>query len=178
MITEIGIVAGEIWQFLEKKERVMLEELFKKIDKSKELILMSLGWLAREGHVILERRKNTYDVRLRRKKKGIVLVVVIGALVVICLLALIVIELATQRAGLSSQRVKKLKAQFALQAGIIDAFERLRKGEITSSTTYNLGTINGFNVEVVVKTKGDVTSPHPCPPTAPSDYCVFVTASR
>ncbi|OQX84669.1 MAG: hypothetical protein B6D55_08645 [Candidatus Omnitrophica bacterium 4484_70.2] len=113
MITEIGIVAGEIWQFLEKKERVMLEELlmleelFKKIDKSKELILMSLGWLAREGHVILERRKNTYDVRLRRKKKGIVLVVVIGALVVICLLALIVIELATQRAECRSSSENK-----------------------------------------------------------------------
>ncbi len=179
MITEIGIVAGEIWQFLEKKEKVMLEELFKKIDKSKELVLMSLGWLAREGHVILEKKKDTYDVRLRKKKKGVVLVVVMGALVVMCLLALIAIELATQRAGLSGQRLKAIKAQFALQAGVVDAFKRLKNGEITSFPhTYNLGTINGFDVEVTVKTKGDTSSPHPCPSTAPSDYCIFVTAYR
>jgi len=179
MITEIGIVAGEIWQFLEKKERVMLEELFKKIDKSKELILMSLGWLAREGHVILEKKEDTYDVRLRKKKKGIVLVVVMGALVVMCLLALIAIKLATQRVELSDQRVKALKAQFALQAGVVDAVEKLRKGNLPTlgnPLEYSLDSeINGFSVGITVKVKGEDSS---CPSTAPSDYCIFVTVIR
>jgi len=178
MITEIGIVAGEIWQFLEKKERVMLEELFKKIDKSKELVLMSLGWLAREGHVILEKKEDTYDVRLRKKKKGVVLVVVMGALVVMCLLALIAIEIATQRAGLSGQRLKAIKAQFALQAGIVRAFEELKNGNfptLGNPLEVSIDEINGFSVDITVKVKGEDSS---CPSTAPSDYCIFVTAYR
>ena len=178
MITEIGIVAGEIWRFLEEKEKVVLEELFKKIDKPKELILMSLGWLAREGHVILEKEENTYNVRLRKKKKGIVLITVMGALVVMCLLALISIELTMQRATVSNQKLKRLKAQLALQAGVVDAFEKLRKGGLSFPHAYSLGTINGFDVDVVIKTKGDTSSPYPCPSNAPSDYCVFVTVYR
>ncbi len=177
MITEIGIVAGEIWRFLEEKEKVVLEELFEKIDRPKEVTLMSLGWLAREGHVILEKKEDTYNVRLRKKKKGIVLVVVMGALVVICLLALIAIKLATQRARLSGQRLRTLKAQFALQAGVVDAFEKLRKGSITSSTQYNLGTINGFDVKVAIVENGKTLFSYSCL-NAPSDYCIFVTAIR
>ncbi len=55
MITEIGIVAGEIWHYLDQHGEVTLSELSKGIDKSRENILMSLGWLAREGHVLLQR---------------------------------------------------------------------------------------------------------------------------
>lgn len=180
MITEIGIVAGEIWQFLEKEQKVLLEELFEKIDRPKELILMSLGWLAREGHVILKKEKDTYSMRLRKRKKGVILIIVMGALVVMSLLALISIRVVLQRVGGPSQKIRSLRAQFALQAGVVDAFERLRKGNIISvPTVYNLGKkINGFDVEVVIKRRGDTSTPHPCPSTAPSDYCIFVTASR
>lgn len=53
MITEIGITAGDIWHYLDKHQTATLATLVKGIGKPKELILMSLGWLAREGHVIL-----------------------------------------------------------------------------------------------------------------------------
>ena len=65
MITEIGIVAGEIWHYLDKHQEVHLSELISNIDKSRDLILMSVGWLAREGHVILKGKKD-YLVSLRR----------------------------------------------------------------------------------------------------------------
>lgn len=65
MITEIGIVAGEIWHFLDKKKVVELEQLFGGIDKADEIILMSLGWLAREGHVIIKHDQNSYRISLR-----------------------------------------------------------------------------------------------------------------
>jgi len=66
MITQIGIVAGEIWHYLDKHERVaMLSALVKDIDKEKDLILMSLGWLAREGHVLLEKDGSAYKITLR-----------------------------------------------------------------------------------------------------------------
>ena len=67
MITEIGIVAGEIWHFLDKGGEVELKKLVSGIDKPRDAILMSLGWLAREGHVILHEVENDYKVCLRKE---------------------------------------------------------------------------------------------------------------
>jgi len=66
MITEIGIVAGDIWHFLDEHGEAMLSELIKGIDKSRDNVLMSLGWLAREGHVILQQVEGDYKVSLRK----------------------------------------------------------------------------------------------------------------
>jgi biotin operon repressor len=66
MITEIGIVAGDIWHYLDTHGEVSLSQLAKAIDKSRDNVLMSLGWLAREGHVILRQEQNDYKVALRR----------------------------------------------------------------------------------------------------------------
>jgi len=66
MITEIGIVAGEIWHFLDQHGEVSLSTLVNGIDKPRDTILMSLGWLAREGHVVLQELKGDYRVNLRR----------------------------------------------------------------------------------------------------------------
>lgn len=66
MITEIGIVAGEIWHFLDQRREATLSELVKGIDKSRDNVLMSLGWLAREGHVLLRQAGNDYSISLRK----------------------------------------------------------------------------------------------------------------
>lgn len=67
MITEIGIVAGDIWHFLDQNGEVALSMLVKGIDKPKDNVLMSLGWLAREGHVILQQvDKAEYRISLRK----------------------------------------------------------------------------------------------------------------
>jgi hypothetical protein len=68
MITEIGIVAGEIWHFLDKHGEVTFSQLADGIEKPKNLILMSLGWLAREGHVLVrfELENNDYIINLRK----------------------------------------------------------------------------------------------------------------
>ncbi len=66
MITEIGIVAGEIWHYLDEHGPSQLYKMTSKINKPKNIILMSLGWLAREGHVILEGEEN-YKITLRKK---------------------------------------------------------------------------------------------------------------
>ena len=66
MITEIGIVAGEIWHFLDQHGEVMLAALVRGIDKPRDNVLMSLGWLAREGHVILEQSQGDYKISLRK----------------------------------------------------------------------------------------------------------------
>lgn len=66
MITEIGIVAGDIWHFLDEHGEVMLSVLVKGIDKPRDNVLMSLGWLAREGHVILQQVDSDYKISLRK----------------------------------------------------------------------------------------------------------------
>jgi len=66
MIIEIGIVAGEIWHFLDEHGEVNFLDLVKGIDKPRDTILMSLGWLAREGHIILRQEASDYKVSLRR----------------------------------------------------------------------------------------------------------------
>jgi hypothetical protein len=65
MITEIGIVAGDIWHYLDQHKKCLLSELVKGIDKDRNVVLMSLGWLAREGHVILEQEGQDYRITLR-----------------------------------------------------------------------------------------------------------------
>ena len=65
MITEIGIVAGDIWHYLDERRSCTLSQLMKAIDKKQDLVLMSIGWLAREGHVILESEGSDYKITLR-----------------------------------------------------------------------------------------------------------------
>ncbi|MGD0337066.1 MAG: winged helix-turn-helix domain-containing protein [Candidatus Omnitrophota bacterium] len=67
MITEIGIVAGEIWHYLDQHGEVNLAALVKGIERSRDNVLMSLGWLAREGHVLLQQTTpNEYKISLRK----------------------------------------------------------------------------------------------------------------
>ncbi len=66
MITEIGIVAGEIWHYLDKHGEVPFSQLVSGINQSKDLALMSVGWLAREGHVIVKKDGKDYKVWLRK----------------------------------------------------------------------------------------------------------------
>jgi hypothetical protein len=69
MITEIGISAGDIWHVLDKKSPIDLKDLLKQIDAPRDLILMGLGWLAREGHVYLIPDKDVeYKIALNRPK--------------------------------------------------------------------------------------------------------------
>ncbi|MEK6727650.1 MAG: winged helix-turn-helix domain-containing protein [Candidatus Omnitrophota bacterium] len=66
MITEIGIVAGDIWHFLDQRGEVTLSALVEGIDKPRDYVLMSLGWLAREGHVLLQQTGEDYRISLRK----------------------------------------------------------------------------------------------------------------
>lgn len=65
MITKIGIVAGEIWHYLDTHGKVMLSKLHTSLERDETLVLMSVGWLAREGHVVLEKDSRDYAVSLR-----------------------------------------------------------------------------------------------------------------
>jgi hypothetical protein len=68
MITKLGIIAGEIWHYLDGHQQTSLTDLVSELDKPRDTILMSLGWLAREGHVILDKQEGgNYKVELRKQ---------------------------------------------------------------------------------------------------------------
>jgi len=67
MITELGIIAGDIWHYLDQHGESTLSALVEHLDKPRDRILMSLGWLAREGHVILREEGSNYYVSFLRK---------------------------------------------------------------------------------------------------------------
>lgn len=66
MITEIGITAGDIWHYLDEHGKSSLSQVMREIDTDKEQMLMAIGWLAREGHVIVDRSGRDYQISLRR----------------------------------------------------------------------------------------------------------------
>lgn len=68
MITEIGFAAGDIWKLLDQKERLELSDVMKQIPHRKELALMALGWLCREGHVLVTQQGSKIFLELRSKK--------------------------------------------------------------------------------------------------------------
>lgn len=67
MITELGIIAGDIWHYLDQHGESTLSGLVEHCDKPRDAILMSLGWLAREGHVTLRAEGQDYHVSFLRK---------------------------------------------------------------------------------------------------------------
>jgi hypothetical protein len=66
MITEIGIVAGEIWHHLDEHGESLFSNILSGIERPRELALMSLGWLAREGHVVVRQEASDFRVALRK----------------------------------------------------------------------------------------------------------------
>ena len=66
MIMELGIVAGEIWHYLDKHGEVVFSEMVAGIKQPRDLALMSVGWLAREGHVVVREEGKDYRVSLRK----------------------------------------------------------------------------------------------------------------
>jgi hypothetical protein len=70
MITKIGITAGEIWEYLDNHGKSStLEGMISGLGKDRDHILMSIGWLAREGHIILEGDGSSYTVTLSPDEK-------------------------------------------------------------------------------------------------------------
>jgi hypothetical protein len=68
MITQIGLVAGAIWNYLDNHGGSSgMEDITQGIQKERDIVLMSVGWLAREGYVIIEGDAPAYKLRLTRQ---------------------------------------------------------------------------------------------------------------
>jgi len=166
MITQIGIVAGEIWHYLDKKGSAKIDEVVKFLPYDKEVVLMSIGWLAREGHIVLTRDKKSLTAFLRHKKgrdktgkkKGLALMTVLIIIFIITGLAAVVLYLMGNQAIIAEHKIKRSKAMYAARAGMISAMECLRRDNCPGCSpiashlpcTYTLNNINGYDVNVKI----------------------------
>lgn len=57
MLDNIGIIAGEIWRYLEKNEEASVGKLTQGLKQTDRMILLGLGWLAREDKLKIEKRQ-------------------------------------------------------------------------------------------------------------------------
>jgi tripartite motif-containing protein 71 len=62
---EIGQTAGRIWHTLDEEGQLRLATLQKQLGVSQALVLLALGWLAREDKVHIETYGRTFRVRLK-----------------------------------------------------------------------------------------------------------------
>jgi len=63
MITLIGITAGKIWEALERSGESSVQTIIKETGESRDIVLMAVGWLAREGYVLLEEIPDGYKIK-------------------------------------------------------------------------------------------------------------------
>ncbi len=65
MLDNIGSVAGAIWHYLEKNDEATTTKLTRELGESERTVLMGIGWLAREGKLDFEKRKQGTYITLK-----------------------------------------------------------------------------------------------------------------
>jgi hypothetical protein len=65
MEAEIGAAAGTIWQYLDIHGETTLSRLKQGAKLPEQIVLMGVGWLAREGKLRLVKEGRTVKVDLR-----------------------------------------------------------------------------------------------------------------
>jgi Mn-dependent DtxR family transcriptional regulator len=64
MISTIGDAAGKIWAYLNSNGECTLASIKKDLELKPEQVTMSLGWLAREGKVKMQKSGTSVKVQL------------------------------------------------------------------------------------------------------------------
>jgi hypothetical protein len=98
-------------------------------------------------------------------RKGVVLVVVIGIMMVMFILGLVVLYLMTQESRLAEHKIKRNRAFFAAQAATVHAMARLRQGhapeDISRDDLNNLGdpADQGYPIDVDIEIGDPIDAP-------------------
>jgi hypothetical protein len=64
-LEQIGDTAGVVWHHLNDQGPRTLSQLAKEVDSPRDVIMQSVGWLAREGKVSIEDDRGKKTVSLR-----------------------------------------------------------------------------------------------------------------
>ncbi len=68
MLDNIGNVAGAIWHYLEINNEASVTKLTREINENERTVLMGVGWLAREGKLEFEKRKQGIYITLKTQQ--------------------------------------------------------------------------------------------------------------
>lgn len=60
----IGEMAGLVWQYLSDHGRVTVSRLVKEIDAPRDLVMQAVGWLAREGKIVIQEERRSKLISL------------------------------------------------------------------------------------------------------------------
>lgn len=63
MENEIGNIAGEIWRYLEEVVETTSFDIKIKLAISNSELFLSLGWLAKERKIVLEKLEKGYKIK-------------------------------------------------------------------------------------------------------------------
>ena len=64
-LAQIGDTAGEIWHALNDNGPMSLAKLFERVGGNRDVVMQSVGWLAREGKIDMVETKRGRIVSLR-----------------------------------------------------------------------------------------------------------------
>ena len=64
-VQDIGETAGKVWNLLQRNGKASLPTVERGVQSPKSVVLMAIGWLAREGKVELRQDKRTIELWLR-----------------------------------------------------------------------------------------------------------------
>ena len=68
MLDNIGNIAGTIWHYLEENDEATITKLTRELRETERTILMGIGWLAREGKLDFEKRKQGTYITLKTQQ--------------------------------------------------------------------------------------------------------------
>lgn len=66
-VSEIGLIAGKVWQTLDAEGPLSLAKLVKKVGASRDSVMQGVGWLARENKVRIVEEGRTRVVSLSER---------------------------------------------------------------------------------------------------------------
>lgn len=64
MIENIGEIAGKIWDYLDLNGETSVASIKKELDLKADQAALSLGWLAREGKVEMQKKGTSVKVQI------------------------------------------------------------------------------------------------------------------
>ncbi|MDE0427679.1 hypothetical protein F4Y59_03235 [Candidatus Poribacteria bacterium] len=68
MLDNIGHIAGTIWHYLEENNEATVTKITREIGETERSVLMGVGWLAREGKLDFEKRKQGTYITLKTQQ--------------------------------------------------------------------------------------------------------------
>ena len=67
MQEDVGTTAGAIWSTLNSQGELPLTQLKSAVKGKSPIFDWAVGWLAREGKILITREKRTYRIRLKEE---------------------------------------------------------------------------------------------------------------